>query len=119
MVPGPQADASFAPQHCPQRILRDHLILWCQHYWMRGRVRRREFIMQLGGAAAWPLAVCTQQDVRRRRIGFLFGIAESDAIDPRADQRPESRYGGGGHGTSGPRALELRTWQGGERHAHR
>src|SRR6516165_5409850 len=63
-----------------------------KHYWMRGRVRRREFTMQLGCAAARPLAVCAQQDVRIPCIGFLFGIAESDAIDPRADQRPESRY---------------------------
>jgi putative tryptophan/tyrosine transport system substrate-binding protein len=46
-------------------------------------MRRREFIVGLGGAAMWPLAVRAQQPARMRRIGVLMNLAEDDPETPR------------------------------------
>src|ERR1700704_5633229 len=51
------------------------------YYRRRGdRVRRREFITLLGGAAAaWPLTVFAQRAERIKRIGWLDGTSGADA----------------------------------------
>jgi putative ABC transport system substrate-binding protein len=44
-----------------------------------GDMRRREFIVLIGSAGAWPLATWAQQPERIRRVGILLSAAADDA----------------------------------------
>ncbi len=41
-------------------------------------MRRRDFIVGLGGAAMWPVVAVRAQQDRMRRVGVLMGLEEND-----------------------------------------
>ena len=45
-------------------------------------IRRRDFVILLGGAAAWPIVARAQQRERMRRIGVLIGFAAASSSSP-------------------------------------
>ena len=100
----------------------------CCHLWLGqrmqfDRLRRREFITLIGGAAAWPLTARAQQPEQMRRIGVLMVVAN----DPEGQARVtalkeglqdlgwtdgrniqiETRFGGGDAGRIRAHAAEL------------
>jgi hypothetical protein len=43
-------------------------------------MRRREFILALGGTAAWPLATAAQNAGQPKRIGVLMPFRRNDPM---------------------------------------
>ena len=75
-------------------------------------MRRREFILLLGGAAAWPLAARAQQGDRVRRIGVLMPTDENDPEQKRRLSAFQQGLAGLGWTDGRNMRMDLR-WDGG------
>src|SRR5262249_45426005 len=53
---------------------------WLGQQMLFARLKRREFVSLLGGAAAWPLAAWAQQGERVRRIGVITPATSDDPV---------------------------------------
>jgi hypothetical protein len=51
------------------------------------RIRRRELLAALGGAAVWPVMALARQSDRVRRLGVLISLAEDD---PQGQQQAQT-----------------------------